>query len=108
MNEGLSKAAQGLLQALPDKPISKDSLRTYLRVYKGLDLSDRAIRRAASELRKSGYPICSNSDSKGYWLGNKEDVARTVADLRSRAYDLLRTADKMEGIEIEGQERMVF
>lgn len=61
--------------------------------------NERTIRLAIRSLREQGYPICSLTHGKGYWMGSKEDVRATVSQLRSRAYKLLRVAKVMEGID---------
>ena len=61
--------------------------------------NERTIRLAIRSLREQGYPICSLTHGKGYWMGSKEDVRATVNQLRSRAFKLLRVAKVMEGVD---------
>lgn len=44
----------------------------------------REIREIVFSLRGKNVPICSGND--GYWLGNKEDIRRTIGRLHSEAY----------------------
>ena len=61
-----------------------------------LGISDRNIRAIISGLRKKGINICSDSAGGGYWLGNREETRRTIAEFRSRAYECWRTANLMD------------
>ena len=79
-----------LLFILTDTPKSRSELKD------SLHCGDRDIRRAVSSLRKKGYNIASNSDTSGYWLGDEHDKTRTVAEYRSRAMELLKTAEAIE------------
>ena len=78
-----------LLSILGSKPKSKSYLVGMI------GENERTIR----SLREQGYPICSLTHGKGYWMGSKEDVRATVNQLRSRAFKLLRVAKVMEGID---------
>ena len=75
-----------LLSILTDKPASKSYLISMV------GENERTIRKCIHNLRKQGHPICSSASSRGYWLGTKADVTAT----RSRAYELLRTANTMD------------
>ena len=86
----LSDLATELKDALGPKPQSRDCLMDQLHC------SDRMLRRAVSELRSNGLPVASDSDTKGYWWGDDNDIARTVKEYRSRAFDLLQIADALE------------
>jgi len=79
-----------LLSILSDRPLS----RRYLVGMIGEN--ERTIRKGIQSLRKKGYPICSSASSKGYWMGSKDDVTATANEMRSRAYELLRTANTMD------------
>lgn len=79
-----------LLFILTDKPKSRAELKDTLHC------GDRGIRRAVNRLRKKGYNIASNSATSGYWLGDENDKARTIAEYRSRAMELLNTAAAIE------------
>ena len=92
----MTELAERLRDELKAYPQTRDKL-TYI-----LNTNDRALRQAVNELRKEGVPVCSNSGVSGYWIGNNEDIQHTVADLKSRAYDLLAQANGMEG-ELAGQ-----
>lgn len=66
---------------------------------RALGISERAFRRIVHELRMDGEPIISDSRTGGYRLGTKKEAVRMANEMRSRAYDLLRTANRMEGID---------
>ena len=101
----MSDLANILLEILTEERQSKEMLRAIIRERYFMDVSERMIRRAVTELRENGYGVCSNSTVKGYWMGTKEETAHTIAEMRSRALKLMRAADKLEGIECDGQER---
>lgn len=82
-----------LLSILSDRPLSKSYLISMI------GGSERTIRKGIQTLRKKGYPVCSSASSKGYWLGTKADVTATANEMRSRAYELLRTANTMDRID---------
>ncbi len=90
--------ADRLLSILTIRPQSRRVLAERLHT------SDRGLRKAVMELRKRGYPVCSNSHADGYWIGTKEDVRRTVAEYRRRANESLLIARKMEQWQLDGQE----
>ena len=79
-----------LLSILTDKPASKSYLISMV------GENERTIRKCIHNLRKQGHPICSSASSRGYWLGTKADVTATANEMRSRAYELLRTANTMD------------
>ena len=86
----LTDLAKDLRDTLTDEPQSRAQLMDQLHC------SDRSLRRAVNELRKHGYNIASNSDTKGYWYGTEEDKERTIKDLRARAAELRQTAIALE------------
>lgn len=96
----LSKKARILLELLDEHPKDKDTLHTMLNV------NVRTVRQYVDELRLRGIQVASNSHTKGYWLGSKEDIALTIADYRSRARKLYAIADALEKGEDIGQEEM--
>lgn len=60
-------------------------------------IPDREIREIIRELRKEGHPI--GSGEKGYWwIVDSGELKKTMANLKSRAFDLLRTVRIQEGI----------
>lgn len=77
-----------------------------------LGVSDRYLRQIIRDARKDGWPICSssNSNSYGYWMGNRSDVKRISRELEHRAMDMLETSRKMKRMQlnkqIEGQIEM--
>jgi len=63
--------------------------------------ADRYIRDAVSELRKRGEPVCSTSGKAGYYY-NRQEIAHTIAELKSRGADLFATAMALErGVRVE-------
>jgi biotin operon repressor len=59
-------------------------------------MSDRQVRDEIRQLRKAGVCICSTSDGKGYHMARSmKEVSECCAELRSRALDMLETADRM-------------
>lgn len=69
-----------------------------------LEIDDRGIREAVRRARNRGHVICSNSDIKGYRLGDRDDATRTIAEFRSRARRLNETADAMERTLLEQEQ----
>lgn len=62
------------------------------------------LRDLVHELRLNGYPVCSRTDKGGgYWLGSKEDIERTLADLKSRRNELNDIIAALERGQIDGQ-----
>ena len=62
-------------------------------------LNDRQMRIAIYQLRNDGCLICSRGGrGGGYWMAeNIDDVQLFInTELRSRAYDMLKTAQRME------------
>lgn len=88
-----------VIDALTSKPKSRFQLCIEC------GLADRALRREIEALRKAGHPICSSSHKGGYWLGDDTDKKRLVAEYRSRAYSMMKTASAIESGAIDGQER---
>ena len=72
------------------EPVSRE----YLSSQTGI--SDRAVRDIIRLARSEGYPICSNSGTKGYWLGGREDIRRLIAECKARARAELIVAEKLE------------
>ena len=58
---------------------------------------DRMIRDAVTELRNQGHPICADSGKAGYFY-SYENLSHTIADHRSRAKKLLKTAKVLEEV----------
>lgn len=59
-------------------------------------LDGRVIRRMVEKERRSGIPICSNT-STGFFLADSfNEVDAFVCQMRSRAREILKTADAVE------------
>lgn len=57
-------------------------------------LDDRTNREIIRDLRLSGLPIISSSETKGYWLAeSKEELTSFIAEYKSRAKECQRVAD---------------
>jgi hypothetical protein len=54
-------------------------------------LGGPALRAVIHALRETGHPICSNS--KGYFIGSREDVLSTIESLDQRARLIQSTVD---------------
>lgn len=62
-----------------------------------IGITERTFRAAVHDLRQEeGQPIIVDPTG-GYKFGNRKEVLQYTRSLRSRAYDLLRTARAMEG-----------
>ena len=75
------------------------SRKRLLRSHLLSDASDRRLRMIIHQLRMDGELICSRGGIKGgYWMAeNLDDVQSFLnTELRSRAYDMLKTAQRME------------
>lgn len=66
-----------------------------------IGITERTFRLAVHDLRQErGEPVITDPNG-GYRFGNRKEVLRYTQSLRSRAYDLLRTARAMEGADPE-------
>lgn len=74
------------------------------RLCRVLNISDRDLRRTVRELRNQGYPVLSSSTKKGYWIGSRIECQELAMEYKSRARDMLKTARRLESIELDGQE----
>jgi biotin operon repressor len=81
---------------LTNRPQSREIL------CKRIGCSDRVLRRAVRELRLSGVPVCSSSQTKGYWLGNDDEAKHLARDYRSRGLKCLEAARKIEATRAKG------
>lgn len=83
----LSQGESDLLEML------KESKQTRFDLRMGLKTSDKMVRKHIRELRQKGYPICSNSQCTGYWLGDDKDVQTTIAEYHSRILEMLEAVE---------------
>lgn len=60
-----------------------------------LGLSPAYTRAYIHALRLEGVPICS-SNKQGYWIGDREEVAQTIAHLKSRIRSMRDVVDALE------------
>lgn len=84
------KTMEMLAVVLTHKPQSRQDL------CKRIGCNDRMLRAAVRELRLRGVPVCSNAQTKGYWMGSNEDAKHLALDLRSRGLKLLEASRKVE------------
>ena len=69
-----------------------------------MNIQDRELRRIKSDAIRQGYPVMSTSDGAGYWLSNNPaEIARTKAELKGRALDLLTTVQALDKIPLRDQ-----
>ena len=61
-----------------------------------IGIDDRKFRKAIKALRDKGLPICTDPDG-GYYIGSRKEGLIEARKLRHRAYELLKTAERMEG-----------
>lgn len=87
-----------VLNALTDKPKTRQQLA------QECGISDRSLRREIKRLRDNGYPICTNSQTGGYWIGNNKESAILARELWSRAIELMTTARAISSGALDGQE----
>ena len=81
---------QILLSALTSRPQKRKDL------CRKVGCSDRVLRRLIRELRLEGIPVCSNSHTPGYWLGNEDETKHMVREMQHRGLQCLEAARKME------------
>lgn len=81
-----------VLSMLSPKPQSRYTLAS------AIGITERTFRVAVRELRQEGHPIVAVSRGKGYKLGTREEALANAMELKSRAFDLLKTAKALEGI----------
>ena len=102
MNEKKAAEAANIKNQLNDstdsavKSILTDKPQDRFVLAKHLGISERLFRRAIRSLRLQGVPICTDPHG-GYYLASKSDCKVEAKKLRSRAYDLLKTAKALEG-----------
>lgn len=80
-----------------EKPTSRLSLSVRL------GITERKVEDLIAKLRDRGEPICSNSETKGYWLSDGADFVRTVNEIEHRGLVLLERARKMKSRKLKGQ-----
>ena len=59
-------------------------------------LDGRVIRRMVEKERRSGVPICSNTSTGFFLASSHKEVNLFVRQMRSRAREILKTADAVE------------
>lgn len=61
-----------------------------------IGITERTFRDTVMDLRRKGIPICTDPDG-GYYIGSRKEGLIEARKLRHRAYELLKTAERMEG-----------
>lgn len=88
-----------VLSMLTTKPQDRFTLAA------AIGISERTFRETVRLLRREGHPIISESSGHGYRLGTKKEARVMARELRSRAYDMLKTANAMDS-QLDGQVTM--
>lgn len=88
---------QILFSLLGSKPVTRMSLAVRMGV------TEHAVERLIGQLRDDGYPICSNSETKGYWVSTGDDLTRTIKEMERRALSTLQRARRMKERQLDGQ-----
>ena len=73
-------------------------------------LTDRQLRLAINQMRNDGVLICSRGGiGGGYWMAaNLEELMEFInKELKSRAFDMLRTAKRMEASGVQQLTRQI-
>lgn len=92
----LSFTQELVLNLLPKrKPILRQDAMTRRKIGKITGLKQRDISSIIEELR-AYYPICSDRGCPGYWLGNIEELQKTINQTKSHVRGLQNTIDKLE------------
>lgn len=79
-----------VLSMLTNMPQDKNTLA------QAIGITERGFRKAVQKLRNKGFPICTDPDG-GYYIGSRKEGLIEARKLRHRAYELLKTAERMEG-----------
>ena len=79
-----------VLSMLTNMPQDKNTLA------EAIGITERKFRITVKELRDKGLPICTDPDG-GYYYGSRKEGLIEARKLRHRAYELLKTAERMEG-----------
>lgn len=79
-----------VLSMLTNMPQDKNTLA------EAIGITEREFRKNVQQLRNKGFPICTDPDG-GYYIGSRKEGLIEARKLRHRAYELLRTAERMEG-----------
>ena len=85
-----------VLSMLTNKPQDRYTLAA------AIGISERPFREAVRQLRREGHSIISESSGRGYRLGTKKEAKVMARELRSRAYDMIKTANAMDA-QLDGQ-----
>lgn len=82
-----------VLSMLTTKPQSRYILAS------AIGISERTFRAAVHDLRLEKHPICTDPVAGGYYFGTKDDCKREARLNYAKAYDLLRVAKALEGVD---------
>lgn len=95
-NQNYDTTKMMVLSMLTNKPQDRFTLAA------AIGINELTFRECVRQLRREGYAIISESRGHGYRLGTKKEARVMARELRSRAYDLLKTANLMDG-QVDGQ-----
>lgn len=78
-----------ILNYLMDHHRSKEKAVSAVELSSMFNTTKRGIRSAVTELRKSGYPICSGNE--GYWYSTEpDDLQATISRLEAQVDNMIR------------------
>lgn len=99
LNNNIKRVVESILKA-SEEPMTSQEILLELRS-KGLDISDRTLRRIRHELVDLGIPICSARNMGYYIAKNVKEIKICTADYRSKSASLEADADKLEKIDVK-------
>lgn len=85
-----------LQQVLSLIPPTKSNAISREKLARLTGLTDRGVRNIIRELREQGEPICSNSETNGYWKTNDiTEILHTANEYHKRGRENLKIALKL-------------
>lgn len=99
LNNNIKRVVESILKA-SEEPMTSQEILLELRS-KGLDISDRALRRIRHELVDLGVPICSSRNMGYYIARNLKEIKICTDDYRSKSASLEADANKLEKIDLK-------
>lgn len=98
INNTMTAEEMQVYNKLSHKPITRGKLCSLLHI------DDRAVRKNIESMRRKGIPICSSSESAGYFLArSRADVERTANEYKKRAIKELEIAKKLLSYKLDNQ-----
>ena len=99
LNNNIKRVVESILKA-SEEPMTSQEILLELRS-KGLDISDRTLRRIRHELVDLGIPICSARNMGYYIAKNDKEIKIAVDDYLSKAKALIKCAHELEQIDVK-------